>query len=186
MALTERRWIAPLAVVAAIAGAALLVRAQGGGVPDTQKLQQRAARFAPPDSTANVANLSDADRRVIAKLVQASKVVDALFLRQVWGGNDALLADLARDETPAGRARLHYFLINKGPWSRLDHNEVFVPGAPPKPEAADFYPDGATKADIERWIASLPAPERARANGFFTVVRRLGQVFTLVPYNVDY
>ena len=67
-----------------------------------------------------------------------------------------------------------------------DHDEVFVPGAPPKPEAANFYPDGATKADVERWIASLPAPERARANGFFTVVRRMGQGFTLVPYNVEY
>ena len=37
---------------------------------------------------------------------------------------------LLRDQSPIGRARLHYFLINKGPWSRLDHNEPFVPGAP--------------------------------------------------------
>ena len=99
-------------------------------------------------------------------------MLDGIFLRQVWFGNDAMLLDLARDESPEGRARLHYFLINKGPWSRLDHDEPFVPGAPPKPEGANFYPAGATKAEIEKWIQSLPEAERARATGFFTVVRR--------------
>ena len=119
------------------------------------------ARFAPTEITADLSQLSAADRQVLAKLVQASKIMDALFLRQVWAGNEAMLLDLVRDETPVGRARLHYFLINKGPWSRLDHNEVFVPGAPPKPEGANFYPDGAAKAEIERWIA-VAAGGRAR------------------------
>src|SRR6266550_3614476 len=144
----------------------------------TSKLQAMAQRFVPTEIAADVSRLAPADRQVLARLVQASKIMDALFMRQVWAGNEAMLLDLVRDETPEGRARLHYFLINKAPWSRLDHNEAFVPGAPPKPEAANFYPDGAAKADIERWIASLPAPERARANGFFTLVRRAGQSFT--------
>src|SRR4029077_16252630 len=93
---------------------------------------------------------------------------------------------LARDQSPEGRARLHYFLINKGPWSRIDHDAVFVPGAPPKPASANYYPEGASKADLERWIQSLPEAERARATGFFTVIRRAGNSFTLVPYNIEY
>ena len=145
-----------------------------------------AARFAPTDISADLSKLSDADRRVLAKLVEASKIVDGLFLRQAWAGNDAMLADLARDQSPEGRARLHYFLINKGPWSRLDHNAPFVPGAPAKPAGANYYPEGASKAELERWIQSLPEAERARATGFFTVVRRAGNSFTLVPYNVEY
>ena len=153
---------------------------------EAARLNKMAGRFEPTEIAADVSRLAPADRQVLVKLVQASKIMDALFMRQVWAGNEAMLLDLVRDETPEGRARLHYFLMNKGPWSRLDHNEVFVPGAPAKPEAANFYPDGATKAEIERWIASLAAPERARANGFFTVVRRTGQGFTLVPYNVEY
>ena len=97
-------------------------------MPDTQTLQQMAARFAPTDITADLSKMSDADRRVLGKLVEASKIVDALFLRQVWAGNDAMLLDLARDQSPEGRARLHYFLINKGPWSRLDHNAAVRAG----------------------------------------------------------
>src|SRR5476649_2035609 len=94
-----------------------LMALQESSMPDTQKLQTMAARFAPTDISADLSKLSDADRRVLAKLVEASKIVDALFLRQVWAGNDAMLLDLARDQSPEGRARLHYFQINKGPWS---------------------------------------------------------------------
>jgi hypothetical protein len=155
-------------------------------VPDAATLQRMTARFAPTDIGADLSTLSDSDRRVLAKLVEASKVIDALFLRQVWAGNEAMLIDLVRDDSPAGRARLHYFLINKGPWSRLDHNQPFVPGAPPKPERANFYPADATKADIERWIASLPETERARATGFFSVIKRSGTTYSSVPYNVEY
>jgi hypothetical protein len=166
--------------------AALFVPAQEARVPDTQTLQQMAARFAPTDIGADLSKLSDGDRRVLAKLVEAAKIVDALFLRQAWAGNDAMLSDLARDPSPEGRARLHYFLINKGPWSRLDHNAPFVPGAPAKPAGANYYPEGASKAELERWIQSLTDAERARATGFFTVVHRDGRTFAAVPYNVEY
>jgi hypothetical protein len=151
------------------------------------ELRTKIGRFAPTEITADVSNLSAPDRRVLAKLIDASKVLDGIYLRQVWVGNEAMLIDLARDESPAGRDRLHFFLINKGPWSRIDHNEAFVPGAPAKPLGGNFYPVGATKEEIEKWIRSLPEAERARATGFFTVIRRgaNGQ-FTAVPYSVEY
>ena len=61
------------------------------------------------------------------------------------------------------------------------------PGAPPKPDGAAFYPADASKADLERWIQSLPEPERARATGFFTVIRRGADGgFTLIPYSIEY
>jgi hypothetical protein len=173
-----------LTLIAAVSVAGLV--AQEGKVPETARLQRMTARFAPTSIRADVSRLSAADRQVLAKLVAASKMLDGLFLRQVWAGNEAMLLDLAQNRTPEGRARLHYFLINKGPWSRLDHDEVFVPGAPAKPAGANFYPEGVPKADLERWIQSLPAAERPRATGFFTTVRRAGGAFTLVPYNLEY
>ena len=167
-------------IIVAVALAGLCVAmagAQGGRL---------AARFAPTEIRADLSKLSPADRKVLAKLVEASKIMDALFLRQVWAGNEAMLIDLAQDQSAEGRARLHYFLINKGPWDRLDHNKPFVPGAPAKPEGANFYPDGAAKADIERWMKALPDAERAKAVGFFTVIRRSGTSFAAVPYSDVY
>jgi peptidase M49-like protein len=168
------------------AGIHALVRAQGTAMPDTSALQRMAARFEPTDIGADLSKLSPADRRVLAKLVEASRIIDALFLRQVWSGNEAMLLELSRNQTPEGQARLHYFLINKGPWSRLDHNQPFVLGAPAKPASANYYPEGASKADVERWIQSLPEAERTRATGFFTVIRRSGSGFAAVPYSMEY
>src|SRR4051812_33076644 len=137
-------------IVGLLALWAAAVVAQEARVPGVSDLQKMAARFAPTEITVDTSKLSQTDQRVLAKLVEASKIMVALFLRQVWAGNEPMLLDLLRDETPLGRARLHYFLINKGPWSRLDHNDAFVPGAPSKPAAADFYPEGATREELDR------------------------------------
>lgn len=157
-------------------------------LPDATRLNQMTARFAPTELTADISKLAPGDRRVLAKLIEASKIIDAIFLRQVWSGNVATLLDLARDQTPEGVARLHYFRLNKGPWSRLDDDRPFVLGAPAKPQNAAFYPDDATKADIEQWLASLPEDQRALATGFFTTIRRNPDAagFRIVPYNAEY
>jgi Peptidase family M49 len=154
---------------------------------ETKKIESMAARFAPVDLSADISKLPESERKALAKLVEAAKVFDALFLRQVWSGNETLLSGLVRDGSPLGHARLHYFLINKGPWSRLDHNEPFVAGVPPKPPEANFYPAGATKEDVEAWIKTLPAAERTRATGFFTTIRRGADgKFIAVPYSLEY
>lgn len=120
-------------------------------LPDAAALEKMISRFAPTDIAADTAALPASERTALAKLIEASKIIDALFLRQVWAGNEAMLLNLLKDQTPLGRARLHYFLVNKGPWSRLDNDEPFIPGAPPKPEPANFYATAATKAEIETW-----------------------------------
>jgi hypothetical protein len=154
---------------------------------ETKKLESMAARFAPVDLTADISKLPDNERKALAKLVEAAKVFDALFLRQVWNGNESLLLDLMRDGSPLGRARLHSFLINKGPWSRLDHNEPFIAGVPPKPPEGNFYPAGATKEEVEAWLKTLSAADRTRATGFFTTIRRGADgKFIAVPYSLEY
>jgi hypothetical protein len=163
-------------------------------MPTLAQLQKMTLRFAPAEIGTNVSALPAGERAALGKLVEASRIMDALFLRQVWGGNDAMLQDLARlaaapaapRATRSAGARLHYFLINKGPWDRLDHNRTFVPGAPAKPESANFYPADATKADIQKWIDSLSPEEKAAATGFFTTIRRSDEHFVVVPYNIEY
>ena len=78
--------------------------------PLTQ-IAQMAARFAPVDLAADLSSLPDNERRALGAL-EAAQVIDALFLRQAWSGNETLLLDLARDGSPLGRARLDYFLSN--------------------------------------------------------------------------
>jgi hypothetical protein len=150
-------------------------------------LEAKTARFAPVDLTADISKLPDNERQALKRLVQASRIFDSLFMRQVWAGNETMLLDLVRDDSAAGKARLHYFLLNKGPWGRLDENAPFVAGAPPKPPQANFYPAGATKEEVEAWLKTLSEAQRRDATGFFTTIRRGpdGKLIA-VPYSTEY
>ena len=155
--------------------------------PDAARLATMTARFAPAAIGADVSKLPAGERQALGKLVEAARLLDPLFLRQSWAGSEALLMQLVGDATPLGRARLHYFMINKGPWSRLDHNAPFVPGVPAKPEAGNFYPAGATRDEVEAWMKSLPEAEQAAARGFFTTIRRRPEgALMAVPYSLEY
>jgi len=160
-----------------------LARAAPPAFPDAAALRRADARFAPVELRVDLSRLPASERTALARIVEAARVMDGLFLRQVWGGNVPLLVELAKDGTPLGRARLQTVLRYKGPWSRLDGDAPILPGVPPKPPEASYYPAGATKAEVEAWLASLPPREREVASGFFTVIRRApGGGFVAVPY----
>ncbi len=76
------------------------------------ELAKKIGRFAPTVLTANTTHLSVTDRKALKKIIAAAKLLDPLFLRQVWSGNDELHKKLESDKTVIGRQRLHYFLIN--------------------------------------------------------------------------
>jgi hypothetical protein len=179
------RIMIPLLIALAVACNGIVIAMQTK-MPDAAELTRMIARFAPTDIGADISSLPASERTALAKLVEAAKIMDGLFLRQAWAGNESMLLDLLKDQSPLGRARLHYFTINKGPWSSLDANAPFIPGAPPKPESANFYPAGATKADVEAWLKTLPEGEPSQATGFFTTIRRSGNRFVMVPYSLEY
>src|SRR6266478_10095820 len=122
---------------------------------DLASLQKIAVRFAPTEVSADVSALPAQERAALAKIVEAARLMDTLYLRQVWAGNHPLLLELSQDASPLGLARLHLFVLQKGPWSSLDHDGPFIPGVPPKPPQANFYPPETTKQEIEAWHASL-------------------------------
>jgi hypothetical protein len=151
-------------------------------------LAKKIARFAPTTLTADVSKLTPKDRQALDKIIAAAKLLDPLFLRQVWSGNDALEKKLLADKTPAGREKLHYFYINDGPWSRLDNNEPFVDGVPAeKPHEANYYPADMTKDEFNAWVQTLSDVDKQKATGFFWLIRRgADRKLTAVPYSQAY
>ncbi len=155
--------------------------------PEVHRIRVMASRFAPVDVRVSLAELPANERQALAHLVRAARIADALFLRQTWAGNETLLLKLLEDTTLLGRTRLDYFLLNKGPWSRLDHDEPFLPDAPAKPAGANYYPAGTTRAEVESWVDGLAPEARAAATGFFTTIRRgVDGAFAAVPYSIEY
>lgn len=154
---------------------------------DLRTLAKMNARYAPVELRADVGRLPASERRALVELIRAAEQMDALFLQQVWAGNTALLLALANDSSPLGRARLQAFLLDKGPWARLDEHRPFLPGVPAKPGGANFYPSTVTKEAVDAWLTKLAPAEREAAMGFFTTIRAGagGELFA-VPYSVEH
>ena len=152
------------------------------------ELVKKIRRFSPTVLTANTAKLSAGDRKALQKIIAAAKLLDPLFVRQVWSGNAALQSTLEADKSVAGRQRLNYFLINDGPWSRLDNNEPFIENVPhEKPAHANYYPDDITKDEFNSWLAGLPGSEKEKATGYFYTIRRdANGKLKAVPYSEEY
>ncbi len=159
-------------------------KADAAGDPE---LAKKIGRFSPTVLTADTSKLSAGDKQALARIIAAAKLLDPLFLRQVWSGNEALHRKLEADKAPAGKQRLHYFLINDGPWSRLDSNVAFIEGVPEKPAGANYYPEDMTKEEFESWVATLPEAEKQKATGFFWLIRRgPDRKLMTVPYSQEY
>jgi hypothetical protein len=156
-------------------------------IPDLNDLKRMIARFAPARLEVDIARLQEGDRRALAALVEAARLIDDIFLTQFWSGNHRLLQQLQADRSPLGIARLEYFWINKGPWSALDEHAAFVPGVPPKKlPGANFYPEDLSKSEFESWVKTLAPADREQAQGFFSVIRREAGKLKAVPYSAEY
>jgi hypothetical protein len=170
-----------------VTGIVALVAPTGGMKVSARQDTIMTRLFAPVEIGADLSDLPASERLALAHIVDAARVMDGLFLQQVWAGNPSLLLSLLGDQSAAGEARLDFFLLNKGPWSRIENNRSFVAEAPDKPAGANFYPADATREDVAAWFDRLDDAARADATGFFTTIRRgLDGEFISVPYSVEY
>ncbi len=160
----------------------------GTSFPNADELNQMAARFAPVNLEVDLSALSGGDKKALAKLIEAGRIVNHIFMQQFWSGDLALYQKLQLDKSALGKARLHYFWINKGPWSEIDEHKAFLPGVPAKkPAGANFYPEDMTKEEFESWAKTLYPESKEQAEGFFTVIRRgAGGKLKMVPYSEEY
>ncbi|MEO8033228.1 MAG: peptidase [Acidobacteriota bacterium] len=126
------------------------------------------------------------EQQVVARLVEASKLIDEIYWRQVSEDNPAILAELQQraSHSMLEQAGYDYFMVNRGPWDRLDEDKPFL-GAQKKPAGAGFYPADMTKEELEHYLVAHPAA-KDELQGLFTVVRRDGVNFVAIPYSSYY
>src|SRR5579864_5025754 len=163
-------------------------KAKASQVRDRAQLETMMARFAPTRIQGDVSGLSGGNREALAKLIEAARILNAIYMQQLWSGDQALYARLQKERTPLGRARFDYFWINKGPWDDLNDFKAFIPGVPArKPPGANFYPEDMTREQFESWVKTLPEKDQEQAKGFFTVIRWQGKgKLGWIPYSQQY
>ena len=137
--------------------------------------EQHAGDYATVPLKADLSAFDESGKRMLARLVEASEVMNDLYWQQAWDGDRAALLARAPDD-----ATRDLVALNFGPWDRLNADTPLLPGIGPRPAGGTFYPADMTKAEFE--AADLPDK-----TSWYTLLRRddAGKL-TTVPYHVAY
>ncbi len=128
--------------------------------------------------------LDENQKIVVQKLFEAAKIIDELFLEQVYSKNFEIREQLQNSNDPLDKQKLDYFNINFGPFDRLDHNKPFI-GNEKKPDGANFYPEDMTKEEFNTWIENHLEDEKEFTSEF-TIIRRNAKNLIAIPYSEYY
>ena len=132
------------------------------------------AKYTPFSLTTDLTLLSENEKALIKKLMEAGEIIDGLFWEQAYGDKEELLSKI---EDPRLKA---FSIINYGPWDRLNGNQPFIDGVGAKPLGANYYPPDMTKGDFE-------AANLENKSGLYTLLKK-GPEFDLeeVPYHEEW
>lgn len=152
-------------------------------------LKEKIAKFVPVEIQYDENLLSDREKVVLEKLYRASKIIDEIFLEQVYSKNNQIKSDLLSNvsnkseliEKPELKLELELFNIMFGPFDRLEDNIPFI-GKDKKPLGANFYPEDMTNEEFENHIKQNPADEKSFTNEF-TIIRRKDGKLIAIPYS---
>ena len=172
-----------IALALAFSPAPRATRAQASGssrsdvAPD---LAQRAARFKPVKMPFDSGKLSEGERRMVAKLVDAAGLLDCIYWRQSDPEGLKLYLSFADSADLQDQLLRRYLKINGGRFDLIDDNEPFV-GSPPIPPGRGFFPEDLTKQEFDAYVEAHPE-EKAALFDPYTMVRRDGNALEAVPY----
>jgi hypothetical protein len=115
--------------------------------------------------------LDENQKIVVQKLFEAAKIMDELFLEQVYSKNFEIREKLQNSNDPKDKLTLEYFNIMFGPFDRLDHDKPFY-GNEEKPLGANFYPEDITKEEFDNWLKANPNDKESFTSEF-TVIKEM-------------
>jgi hypothetical protein len=150
-------------------------------VPD---LDQRLARFRRVRMPFQSAGLSARERKLVEKLVNASRYLEEIFWRQIDPEALTLYQSLAGSKNLKDQKLRRYLWINASRFDLLDQNKPFV-GSAAMPPGRGFYPQGVTREQIEQYVKDHPE-RRAEIYSPTTVVRWHGDQLEGLPYHIAY
>jgi hypothetical protein len=150
-------------------------------VPD---LDRRLAKFRRVEMPFHSAGLTAREVKMVEKLVDASRYLEAIYWRQMDPDGLTLYESLATSKNPEDEALRRYLWINASRFDLLDDDKPFV-GTTPMSPGRGFYPQSLTRDQIEQYVKAHPE-KKDEIYGSFTVVRRHGDQLEGLPYHIAY
>ena len=150
---------------------------------EAPEIRARMAKYAPTPMEVDLSAYSDREKALLGKLLEAAGLADEIFWRQT--SSAALpLRQMVLAAYPEGHPLRAFYLMQMGPYDRLDENAVFM-RAPRRPPGGAYYVPDLTAAELGLWLDAHPG-DRAALLSPYTVVRRSGDGLVAEPYHEAY
>jgi len=179
-----RGFLITCAVLVPLVVAATGVSSQSSKLVVAPDLAQRLAKFKKVHMPYDSRGLTEREKQMVAKLVDASGLLDCIYWRQSDPEGLKLYLSLAGKTGPQDVMLREYLKINGGRFDLIDDNKPFV-GTAPLPPGRGFFPWGMTLAEFDSYVAAHP-DQKAALYSPYTMVRRNGNLLEAVPYHVAF
>jgi hypothetical protein len=150
-------------------------------VPD---LTERLAKYKRVNIPFDKSKFSARELQMIAKLVEASRDLDDIFWRQSDPEGLDLYKSLEKSKSPRDIKLRRFLMINGSRFDLTNDNKPFV-GQQPMPPGRGLYPEGITRDDLEKYVATHPE-QKDELYSSYSVIRRNGDRLEAVPYHTAY
>lgn len=147
-------------------------------------LDARLKKFKPVRMPFDPKGLTERERQMIDKLVEASQYLEAIFWRQSDPEGLRLYKQLEKSKFPRDKKVSKYLFINGSRFDLIDENKPFV-GSERMPPGRGLYPTGVTREQIEQYVKDHP-DKKAEIFSGYTVVNKLDGNMVGVPYHIAY
>jgi hypothetical protein len=137
-------------------------------------IEKNLAGYASVKLTTDISKLTEKEKQMIPLLIQAAQIMDDLYWQQSFGNKDSLLNTISNEKAK------QFFVLNYGPWDKLNNDTPFIEGVGTKPPGAQFYPKDMTKEELEK-------SNLADKHGLYSLIRRdsAGKLIS-IPYHIAY
>ncbi len=147
---------------------------------------ERIKAYAPVTIQADMSFLTERERLLVLKLIEAGKIIDEIFWEQSCHDAIATRDSLGVLSTTEAMDFLKYVMINYGPYDPLYDNERFVgQGHSKRPLGGGFYPEDMTKEEFEQFITDNPEQAERFKSQYTIIVRENGKL-AAIPYHKYY
>jgi len=110
--------------------------------------------------SADLSHLSDNQTKMLALLIDASKIMDDLFWQQAFSQDKKTFLASIKDIKVRRFAEINY-----GPWDRLNGDNVFLTHQKDKNHGAEFYPKDMSKDEFEQSTLT-------KKDGLYSIIER--------------
>ena len=149
-----------------------------------EDIAAQVAKFKLVSMPFSVQGLTDQEKKMVYKLVDAAQYLESIYWRQSDPKGLALYQRLQGCNQVMNQKIRRFLMINGSRYDLLENNKPFVGSDRFYPGRA-LYPAGITREEIEAYVAKHP-DKKAQIYSPYTVIKRQGAELIAVPYHVEY